>query len=182
MSINSLDLDQAPYFVWPDLGPNCLQKLSVTLGDKELTLILQITFCPENVVCFLHLLHTCIYSNTLQTTFDHGSKHYEPGADLSLYHTFGNISHGRIQRRTGDPDLPPPPWKITSVYRFSWKFWYKSPSRSFEGCWYGPLCNTLSRTPLMEFSGSVQVSASLLFFCCNLLSFFGEFLFWPFPP
>ena len=24
---NSLDLDQAQHFVWPDLGPNCLQKL-----------------------------------------------------------------------------------------------------------------------------------------------------------
>ena len=25
---NSLDPDQARHFVWPDLGPNCLQKLS----------------------------------------------------------------------------------------------------------------------------------------------------------
>ena len=26
---NILDLDQAQYFAWPDLGPNCLQKPSV---------------------------------------------------------------------------------------------------------------------------------------------------------
>ena len=34
---NSLDPDQAPHFVRPDLGLNCLQKLSVdTLVGKEL--------------------------------------------------------------------------------------------------------------------------------------------------
>ena len=27
--LNSLDPDQARHFVWPDLGPNCLQQLSV---------------------------------------------------------------------------------------------------------------------------------------------------------
>ena len=25
---NSLDTDKARHFVWPDLGPNCLQRLS----------------------------------------------------------------------------------------------------------------------------------------------------------
>ena len=27
--LNSLNPDQAQHFVWPDLGPNCLQKSSV---------------------------------------------------------------------------------------------------------------------------------------------------------
>ena len=38
MSI-SLDPDQAGHFVWPDLGPKCLQRLSVlvTLVGKELS-------------------------------------------------------------------------------------------------------------------------------------------------
>ena len=31
---NSLDPDQAQHFVGPDLGPNCLQRLSAV--DKEL--------------------------------------------------------------------------------------------------------------------------------------------------
>ena len=31
--VNSFDPDQARRFVWPDLGPNCFQKL---LGDEEL--------------------------------------------------------------------------------------------------------------------------------------------------
>ena len=35
---NSLDLDQAQRFVGPDLGPNCLQKLSAE--DKELIILL----------------------------------------------------------------------------------------------------------------------------------------------
>ena len=37
--LNSLDPDQARQNVGPDLGPNCLQKLSAdgnSLGDKEL--------------------------------------------------------------------------------------------------------------------------------------------------
>ena len=35
---NSLDQDQAQHFVGPDLGPNCLQRLSAdNIGDKELT-------------------------------------------------------------------------------------------------------------------------------------------------
>ena len=33
---NSLDPDQARHFVGPDLGPNCLQKLSVDDTSKEL--------------------------------------------------------------------------------------------------------------------------------------------------
>ena len=35
---NSFDPDQARHYVGPDLGPNCLQKLSADkLGGKELT-------------------------------------------------------------------------------------------------------------------------------------------------
>ena len=33
-------------------------------------------FCPENVVCFLHLLH--IVKCVIQTIFFYGSKQYEP--------------------------------------------------------------------------------------------------------
>ena len=42
-----------------------------------LTLSCQYIFCPENVVCFLHLLHVfkCTSDNC---TSDHGSKHFEP--------------------------------------------------------------------------------------------------------
>ena len=32
----SLDPDQARHFVGPDLGPNCLQRLSADIGGKEL--------------------------------------------------------------------------------------------------------------------------------------------------
>ena len=31
---NSLDPDQVGHFVGPDLGPNCLQKLSTLIGKK----------------------------------------------------------------------------------------------------------------------------------------------------
>ena len=33
---NSLDPDQARQFVGPDLGPNCLQRLSADISGKEL--------------------------------------------------------------------------------------------------------------------------------------------------
>ena len=33
---NSLDPDQAGHFVRPDLGPNCLQRLSADIAGKEL--------------------------------------------------------------------------------------------------------------------------------------------------
>ena len=33
---NSLDPDQARHFVGPDLGPNCLQRLSADIVGKEL--------------------------------------------------------------------------------------------------------------------------------------------------
>ena len=33
---SSLDPDQARHFVWPDLGPNCLQRLSA--DDRKLPL------------------------------------------------------------------------------------------------------------------------------------------------
>ena len=45
--------------------------------EAVLTLILPITFCPENIVCILHLLHE--FKNALLTTFDHRSKHYKQG-------------------------------------------------------------------------------------------------------
>ena len=32
---NSLDLDQARHFVRPDLGPNCLQRLTADIAGKE---------------------------------------------------------------------------------------------------------------------------------------------------
>ena len=32
---NSLDPDQARHFVGPDLGPNCLQRLSADIAGKE---------------------------------------------------------------------------------------------------------------------------------------------------
>ena len=32
----SLDPDQAQHFVGPDLGPNCLQRLSADIAGKEL--------------------------------------------------------------------------------------------------------------------------------------------------
>ena len=32
----SLDPDQAQHFVWPDLGPKCLQRLSADIAGKEL--------------------------------------------------------------------------------------------------------------------------------------------------
>ena len=33
---NSLDPDQAQHFVGPDMGPNCLQRLSADIAGKEL--------------------------------------------------------------------------------------------------------------------------------------------------
>ena len=33
---NSLDPDQARHYVGPDLGPNCLQRLSADIAGKEL--------------------------------------------------------------------------------------------------------------------------------------------------
>ena len=33
---NSLDSDQAQHFVGPDLGPNCLQRLSADIAGKQL--------------------------------------------------------------------------------------------------------------------------------------------------
>ena len=43
---NSLDPDQARHFVGPDLGPNCLQRLSADIAGKELnTKQLVDTFC-----------------------------------------------------------------------------------------------------------------------------------------
>ena len=44
-SLNSLDPDQARHFVWPDLGPNCLQKLSADRTSRQSYLF----------VCFCHL-------------------------------------------------------------------------------------------------------------------------------
>ena len=46
---NSSDLnpDKAQHVVRPDLGPNCLQRLSaedITLADKELTLLIACIF------------------------------------------------------------------------------------------------------------------------------------------
>ena len=32
---NSLDPDQARHFVWPDLGPNCLQRLSADERSRQ---------------------------------------------------------------------------------------------------------------------------------------------------
>ena len=42
---NSLDLDQAPHFVGPDLGPNCLQKLS---ADDNVTAHIVVIFLNLN--------------------------------------------------------------------------------------------------------------------------------------
>ena len=33
---NSFDPDQAQHFVWPDLGPNCLQRLSADDTIKQI--------------------------------------------------------------------------------------------------------------------------------------------------
>ena len=46
---NSLDPDQARQFVGPDLGPNCLPRLSAddTLVDKELKLIKLLLYFSE---------------------------------------------------------------------------------------------------------------------------------------
>ena len=62
-----------------NLGPYCLQyRLPKDISrhhlSKEVYLVMLNIFCPENVVCFLHL---CIYSSALQTRFLHASKHYE---------------------------------------------------------------------------------------------------------
>ena len=32
---NNLDTDQARHFVWPDLSPNCLQRLSADIAGKD---------------------------------------------------------------------------------------------------------------------------------------------------
>ena len=53
---NSLDSDQTQHFVWPDLGPNCLQKLSTDdksqLAGKELRKTIQFT-------CVVTTVHIC---------------------------------------------------------------------------------------------------------------------------
>ena len=51
---NSLDPDQARYFVWPDLGPTCLQKLSADdtrVYRVKLILFLKEATPVENVIC-----------------------------------------------------------------------------------------------------------------------------------
>ena len=40
---NNLDPDQVQHFVWPDLGPNCLQRLSAGRQRVNLTLTLPVT-------------------------------------------------------------------------------------------------------------------------------------------
>ena len=45
------------------------------------SIILPITFCLEMLSAYYV---RCIYSNALQTTFDHGSKHYEPWSDCFI--------------------------------------------------------------------------------------------------
>ena len=47
---NSLDPDQARHFVGPDLGPNCLQRLS---ADKELKLVNKLFVCWVNFHAFV---------------------------------------------------------------------------------------------------------------------------------
>ena len=41
---NSLDPDQAPSFVWPDLGPNCLQRLSADDISRQIVKMLVVSF------------------------------------------------------------------------------------------------------------------------------------------
>ena len=38
-NVHSLDLDQAGYFVWPDLGPNKLQRLSADATSRQRVII-----------------------------------------------------------------------------------------------------------------------------------------------
>ena len=100
---------------------------------------------------------------------------------------------------TGGPD--PPPSKITSGYRFSWKFCYGSPSRSN----WTPSVQLLG--PLWSDSFSRVVGTALCVLRCQepdtpfptefldpymflpvyysslaIIHLFGEFLFWPFFP
>ena len=42
---SSLDPDQARHFVRPDLGPNCLQRLSADIAGKELNAIQLVNTC-----------------------------------------------------------------------------------------------------------------------------------------
>ena len=58
---NSLGPDQARHFVWPDLGPNCLQKVS---AGKELNIALCSRYKYQNLRSW-SMVHctdsTCIY-------------------------------------------------------------------------------------------------------------------------
>ena len=94
---NSLDPDQARHYVGPDLVPKCLQKLSADDTRRQRVnpystniFVLKLTFA-------FHVSR--IFSNALQSTFYHGSKHYESWSDcskrssLTWVHNICNLSY-----------------------------------------------------------------------------------------
>ena len=71
---NSLDPDQARRFVWPDLGPNCFQKLS---ADDTSRYIVVIEFCrltlfqKDMLFHFLRKYYPHILLGTFSRVEDH---------------------------------------------------------------------------------------------------------------
>ena len=57
---NSLDLDQAQHFVRPDLGPNCLQRLSA--DDTRGQSVLHLQSCMQH----MYLVGLQVYSAVAQ--------------------------------------------------------------------------------------------------------------------
>ena len=57
---NSLDLDQARHFVGPDLGPNCLQRLSA--DDTRMQRVLHSHSCMQH----MYLVGLQVYSAVAQ--------------------------------------------------------------------------------------------------------------------
>ena len=57
---NSLDLDQARHFVGPDLGPNCLQRLSA--DDSRRQSVLHSHSCMQHI----YLVGLQVYSAVAQ--------------------------------------------------------------------------------------------------------------------
>ena len=99
---NSLDPDQARHSVGPDLGPNCLQKISTDNTSRQRVKVSSVysdqmisegtcfsgkkpsscqCFCPKNLCFCQRLLH--IFKCT-PDDFYRGVKHYEPKSDCSL--------------------------------------------------------------------------------------------------
>ena len=80
---NSLDPDQPPTFVWPGLGPNCLQKSSADDTRRQ-----RVDSYPANIFMFWKMLSAyyvcCIYSNVPKTTFIMKANTMDPDQTVPL--------------------------------------------------------------------------------------------------